>query len=71
MYINDMLLFCVTLDNYNRVIIKMKPGIGGSDYINASFIDVSLSRNILIYIELFFCTEYVIKKYHYNSLMVS
>ncbi len=29
------------LDNYNRVHLQMKPGIGGSDYINASFIDVS------------------------------
>ena len=28
-------------DNYNRVHLKMSPGIGGSDYINASFIDVS------------------------------
>jgi protein tyrosine phosphatase len=29
------------IDNYNRVHLKMSPGIGGSDYINASFIDVS------------------------------
>ena len=28
-------------DNYNRAHLKMSPGIGGSDYINASFIDVS------------------------------
>ena len=31
-------------DNYNRVHLMMSPGVGGSDFINASYIDVSSSR---------------------------
>ena len=28
-------------DNYNRVHLRYSPGVDGSDYINASYIDVS------------------------------
>lgn len=33
-------------DDYNRVVLETLPGIPDSDYINASYIDVSLFSNI-------------------------
>ena len=36
------LSFLMCTDNHNRVTLMMKPGIGGSDYINASYVDVSV-----------------------------
>ena len=41
-YLLHILLF--PPDNYNRVHLMMSPGVGGSDFINASYIDVSSSR---------------------------
>ena len=32
-----------SLDDYNRVQLKGDPDVEGSDYINASFIDVSVA----------------------------
>lgn len=34
---------CVTgcADNFSRVLLEQQPGVEGSDYINASYIDVS------------------------------
>ena len=32
-----------SLDDYNRVQLKGDPDVDGSDYINASFIDVSVA----------------------------
>lgn len=42
------------IDNYNRVHLQMSPGIGGSDYINASYIDVSSKIHNLCQIGYFF-----------------
>ena len=30
------------LDNFSRVQLEKKPGLEGSDYVNASFVDVRL-----------------------------
>ena len=35
-------LCIVHADNFSRVLLEQQPGIDGSDYINASYIDVSL-----------------------------
>ena len=42
--------FCLV--NFNRVILSMLPGVENSDYINASYINVSLKQNFfnIIYI---------------------
>lgn len=36
------------LDDTNRVTLKALPGVKGSDYINASFVDVSLYHEDII-----------------------
>ena len=38
---NALLLFLLVLVNYNRVILNALPGVENSDYINASYIEVS------------------------------
>ena len=43
----SLLVCCIVLNNvifpvnHNRIVLNKKPGISGSDYINASFVDVS------------------------------
>ena len=37
-------------DNYNRVHLQMSPGVGGSDYINASYIDVRICVSRKVYL---------------------
>ena len=45
-----MLLYCLFVaDDHNRVKLTKVPGEIGSDYINASYIDVSLFYIILLY----------------------
>ena len=41
---------CVTgcADNFSRVLLEQQPGVEGSDYINASYIDVSCLCDSLI-----------------------
>ena len=37
-----VLCLCIVYaDNFSRVLLEQQPGIDGSDYINASYIDVS------------------------------
>ena len=38
---NALLLLLLVLVNYNRVILNALPGVENSDYINASYIEVS------------------------------
>ena len=43
-------------DDYNRVVLEEIPGVQGSDYINASFIDVIIScTSILLVTVVMFC----------------
>lgn len=42
-------LACSPSDDHCRVTLEGKPGDEGSDYINASFIDVSCDRLIVVY----------------------
>ena len=35
-------------DDYNRVVLEEIPGVQGSDYINASFIDVIISCTAIL-----------------------
>ncbi len=48
MYYYAIILFPIAIDNFNRVVLQMKTGIGGSDYINASYIDVRNSAIVII-----------------------
>ena len=34
-------LCIVCADNFSRVLLEQQPGVDGSDYINASYVDVS------------------------------
>lgn len=38
-----ILLFFLILDDYNRVVLQTLEGASDSDYINASFVDVSIT----------------------------
>lgn len=43
-----ILTYSIFLDEQTRVSLKMRPGEVGSDYINASFIDVSIEHNSFV-----------------------
>ena len=46
-------------DDYNRVVLEEIPGVQGSDYINASFIDVIISCTALCLVTVvIFCIFY-------------
>ena len=50
--------FCIFLfsDDYNRVVLEMEEGVPDSDYINASYVDVSFRFRCfnLLYYDAFF-----------------
>lgn len=46
--IKVLVSFLATIDDTNRVTLKTLPGVKGSDYINASFVDVSLYHEDII-----------------------
>lgn len=33
-------------DDYNRVVLETIEGVSGSDYVNASYVDVSMNRDL-------------------------
>ena len=38
-------------DDYNRVVLEMEEGVPDSDYINASYVDVSNHHSLILFIE--------------------
>ena len=78
MYVMVKFLTSFTIDDHCRVILQGRPGDEGSDYINASFIDVSC--NILKTVHKY-CVMYTLRatikkqpilslKDHYRTLVV-
>jgi len=37
------------LDDYNRVVLDLQAGIPDSDYVNGSYVDVSLKRELCLF----------------------
>ena len=61
-------------DDHSRVVLKEVPGVEGSDYINASFIDVSCKQRVksILHHSAYFChRDMVTKSTHTLPLKVS